>query len=540
MKTPMSLITNLIGAVAQRARKLSIPALVALLVFCPLLDLADAAAGDLDLTFGNEGKVATDFFGSFDIANALAVQSDSKIVAAGATALPNGDGDFALARYNSEGSLDPMFGSGGKVNTGLSASGATIQDIVIQPGGKILVAGGAGPNFGLARYNNDGSLDLTFGSGGRVTTSFSDPSVAISIALQSDGKIVAAGTLNSFQGSTENFALARYNSDGSLDATFGSGGKIITDLFGDFDRAAGLVINADGKIVVAGMTSQPGALADFALVRYNSDGSLDATFGAGGIVTTDFFGGFDFCFSINLQPDGKLVLTGDAISPVFGGTLAIARYNSDGSLDTTFGNGGKSDTIVRAGSRASLILPNGKIIAAGLAFDGTTIFDFVVVRYNSDGSLDTTFGNGGKMIANFSGNISQAFAVALQADGKIVLAGNVINNQSGSDFALARFNGDGPSFDTCIQDDGSGNIFQFNSTTGDYQFTNCSGLTISGTGSVTSRGSLITLEHNGSDRRVLARITSANRGSATIQILSPRRTFIITDRNTANNTCACS
>jgi uncharacterized delta-60 repeat protein len=548
MKTPMSLITNLTGAVAKQARKLSIPAIVALLVFCPLLNLADAAAGDLDLTFGDEGKVVTDFFGSNDSVNALAVQSDGKIVAAGQATLPNNESDFVLARYNSNGALDPTFGSGGKINTDFSGTSDRIEDMIIQPDGKILVAGASfggnpansNPDFALARYNNDGSLDLTFGSGGLVRTNMAGFDNAKGIAIQPDGKIVAAGeTISSQTIIQRDFALARYNSDGSLDTTFGSGGKVITNFFGDTDLVAGLVIKADGRIVVAGTTSGDVTNFNFALAGYNSDGSLDATFGSGGKVITDFFGNFDVCSSINLQSDGKLVLTGDAISPFFGSILAIARYNSDGSLDATFGNGGKSDANVRAGSRASLILPNGKIIAAGLGFDGTTILDFAVVRYNSDGSLDTTFGNGGKMTANFSGNISQADAVALQPDGKIVLAGLVVNDQFIFDFALARFDGDGPSFDTCIQDDGSGNIFQFNSTTGDYQFTNCTGLTTAGTGIVTHRGSLITLEYTGPDRRVLVRFTSSNRATATIQLFSPRTTFTIMDRNTANNTCAC-
>ena len=540
MNNSMSRTTGLTGARLWRARKLCIPAVLALLVVCPLLDLANAAAGDLDTTFGNDGKVVTDFFGNFDTANDVAVQPDGKIIAAGVATLLNNFNHFALTRYNSDGSLDPTFGSGGKVITEFPNASDTIQAIALQPDGKIVAAGQSSTviaGFALARYNSDGSLDPSFGSGGLVTTNFFDFAIAEGVAIQPDGKIVVAGNTSPLLSGQLDFAIARYNSDGSLDATFGSGGKVTTDFFGNLDQAADLIITADGKIVVGGTATADGSSFDFAMARYNSNGSLDPTFGSGGKVTTNLFGGFDVCFSINLQTDGKLVLTGDAISPVFGSILAIARYNSDGSLDPTFGSGGISDANVRAGSRASLILPNGKIIAAGLGFDSPRIFDFVAVRYNSDGSLDTTFGIGGKMIADFFGNLSQALAVASQSDGKVVLAGNVVINGQTFDFALARFNGDGPSFDFCIQADGGG-IFQFNSTTGDYQFTNCAGITITGTGSVTQRGSLVSLDHSAVDRRVMVRVTGI-RATASVQLFSPRRTFNIADTNIANNTCGC-
>lgn len=215
-----------------------------------------------------------------------------------------------------------------------------------------------------------------------------------------------------------------------------------------------------------------------------ASGDLDPTLGIQGEVVTDFFGSFDTLHDLALQQGGKIVATGGAASNIFGSILAIARYNSDGSLDTTFGSGGRAST-------------------------------------------------------DFSGNVAQDNAAVLQPDCKVVLGGVVVNNQI-FDFALARFNDAGPSFDIYIQDDGSGKILQFNSVTGEYQFSNCSGLTIGGTGSLTHVGSTTTLQHNTSDRRVLARIdTSVKRATASIQLLSLRTTFTIINRNTANNTCAC-
>jgi uncharacterized delta-60 repeat protein len=506
---------------------------------------AQADAGDLDLTFDNDGKVTTDFFGDFDSANAVVVQADNKVIAGGTTSLLGGNNDFALVRYNSNGSLDPTFGSGGKVNTDFGSLSDVILAVVIQPDGKILAAGTAvtgnisNSDFAIARYNNNGSLDLTFGSGGRVTTDFFVRDVANGIAIQPDGKIVVAGEVDDFA-SNHDFATARYNSDGSLDTTFGSNGKVTTNFFGSLVNVVALVINAGGKIVVAGTVTSGGPALDFMLVRYNSNGSLDATFGSGGKVTTDFFGGADFCLSLNLQSDGKLVATGDAISPMFGTILGIARYNSDGSLDPTFGVGGKSTEPVHVGSRGSVILPNGKIVAGGLSFDGTSTFDFAVARYTTDGHLDPTFGSGGVTTTNF-GTTSQANAVALQPDGKVVLAGNVLGVQGFFDFALTRYEGDAPNFDICIQDDRNGNLLQFNSETGDYQFRDCrKGFTLAGRGTVRIRACKVELQDSGRDRSltVLAN-TCTHVGAVSLQVASPNRSFTVSDAVITNNTCGC-
>jgi uncharacterized delta-60 repeat protein len=398
------------------------------LLACATLALpgaAVAAPGDLDATFGSDGKVTTDFGGS-DGASAVAIQSDGRIVAAGSS----GGGDFALARYNVDGSLDATFGGGGRVTTDFGGSDAA-SAVTIQSDGKIVAAGrGGGGDFALARYNVDGSLDATFGSGGRVTTNFGGFDSALGVALQADGKIVAAGG----GGSGSDFALARYNADGSLDVSFGSGGTVTTNVTA-FEAATAAAVQSDGKIVTTGSTFSSG-FQQFALIRYNADGSLDTGFGAGGIITTDFGLGSGFGGALAVQEDGKIVAAGRA-----GTDFLVARYNADGSPDASFGSGGNvttdfGGTLFDAAFGVDL-QSNGKIVAAGTPFGGPSP-DFALARYNADGSLDASFGNGGTVTTDFGG-FDVAFGVRLQADGKIVAAGQ---GGPSADFALARYEGE--------------------------------------------------------------------------------------------------
>ena len=251
---------------------------------------------------------------------------------------------LVLARYNSNGSLDTSFGIGGSVVTGLLRG----SDVVIQPDGKIVVAGDSpGPqmngDFAVARFNSDGSLDTSFGIGGVATADVSaEGDQAFAVALQSNGKIVAAGRAFNFNNGTfVDFALARFNGDGSLDAGFGNGGKVTTHFgFRDNEQALDVAIQPDGKIIAAGTVVA--TFSDFALARYNIDGSLDAGFGNGGKVTTDFFIDDDVANGLALQSDGRIVAAGFAANPsTFSFDFALARFNGDGSLDAGFGSGGK-------------------------------------------------------------------------------------------------------------------------------------------------------------------------------------------------------
>lgn len=514
----------------------------------------EAAQGDLDPSFGVGGKVTTDFFNNFDDAFDLAIQPDGKIIVVGTTFSVSAT-DFAIARYNSNGSLDPTFGAGGKVTTDFYGQRDTATSVALQSDGKIIVAGSAATaissDFGLARYNSNGSLDTSFGTGGKVTTDFFGLNDSGNgVAIQSDGKIVVAGAtrVDGLIPVRVDFALARYNSNGSLDPTFGSSGKVTTDFFGFSDDAEAIAFQPNGKFVVSGRAEtsprtgtepEPG---EFALARYNADGSLDFGFGNNGRVTTAI-GRDSGIGDIALQPDGRIVAAGGTSSVDQPPNFALARYNNIGGLDPTFGSSGIVITDIRGfqdGASALKLQSDGKIVVAGASQDSSFSSDFALVRYTTTGSLDSSFGTGGKIITDFFGRSDVARALAIQQDGRIIAAG-LVGSDTQFDFGLARYLGQTFNFDLCLQDDSNGNLLQLNSTTGEYLFTNCAGLTLVGQGSVVIRGSIITLQQNGPDRRVLARIDgSANKGTATIQVFSQGITFTIMDSNTRNNTCACS
>jgi uncharacterized delta-60 repeat protein len=392
--------------------------------------------GDLDPGFGEGGKVTTAFGGA---ATSIAVQPDGKLVLAG-----GGTTDFALARYNGDGTLDSSFGANGKITTEVLHHYNEAFAIAIQTDGKIVAAGGAGDfstsdGFALVRYNSDGSLDSSFGNRGKVTTAFDgSESEAYAIAIQSDGMIVAGGYV---EGMPSHFALARYNPNGKLDKSFGVGGKVTTSFSNFGVKASSMAIQPDGKIVLAGYAGAQDGRIDFALARYNSDGSLDSTFGASGKVTTDLFGQSDLAFAAALQPDGRIVLAGlSGIVAGFGSggedalDFALVRYNSDGSLDTSFGSGGK--VVTDFGNNEAIyavgVQRDGRIVAAGTAGVGDTS-DFALARYNSDGSLDSTFGSTGKITTDFS-DWDAAYALAILPSGRIVAAGS---SSTGPGFALA-------------------------------------------------------------------------------------------------------
>lgn len=346
--------------------------------------------GTLDTGFGTGGKVTTDFAG-FDQAFAIMLQPDGKLVAAGVANQGSGDANFALARYNPDGALDTSFGSGGKVSTDFAGRDDVALDLVLQADGKIVVVGrmaldigpphGLSLDFALARYNPDGTLDTSFGSEGKVTTDFADGSDGAStLILQPDGMLVAAGGASGTTGFPD-FALARYNSDGTLDTGFGIGGKVTTDFGGFFDEISEIRLQQDGKLVAAGTA---GSLYDFdfALARYNPSGSLDSTFGTGGKVMTDFFGCCDSGSALVIQSNGKLVAAGTASND-----FALARYNPDGTLDMGFGTGGEITTDFAGssdGAFALLLQPDGKLVAAGTTDDFALSRDFALARYLGD------------------------------------------------------------------------------------------------------------------------------------------------------------
>ena len=292
----------------------------------------------LDLTFNGTGKVTTPLgSGGFDTGRSVALQSDGKIGVAGYSYTGSGY-DFAVLRFTSSGALDTTFGSGGRVTTPMGFA----RGVVLQGDGKIVVAGssslGSSNDFALMRYMSNGMLDMSFGSGGKVTTPIgSGDDDGYSVALQNDGKIVVAGA--SYNGNNYDFALVRYTSTGTLDLSFGSGGKVTTQIGNGRDYGYGVTVQNDGKIVVAGV-SYNGSNNDFALVRFTATGVLDSSFGSGGKVTTPIGNDDDNGGSVTLQSDGKIVVAGNCYITV-GIDFALVRYNPDGLLDATFDGDGK-------------------------------------------------------------------------------------------------------------------------------------------------------------------------------------------------------
>jgi uncharacterized delta-60 repeat protein len=327
------------------------------------------------------------------------------------------------------GELDAGFGGGGKVITDLGGDDVALA-VATQPdgktviGGETIVAGTALSQWLGARDTETGALDPTFDGDGIVVTPFADPPAAVvfDLALQPDGKIVAVGEA---RGSSLDLTVLRYNPDGSLDPSFGSGGKVLTD-FGTpaaatVDGARAVALSADGKIVVAGLTRPLGRLheANFALARYNADGSLDSSFGAGGRVVTDF-GGNDSASDLGLRGDGKIVAAGLTGGAFFSDPhIALARYTASGTPDTTFAGTGR--LVSDAGYASSILLdPGGKIVLAGSRGTGTPP-DALLMRLDASGSLDASFGSGGKADA---GAASLLFTdLAFDQRGRILAVG---------------------------------------------------------------------------------------------------------------------
>ena len=397
-------------------------------------------------SFGyGDGAVTTDF-GAGDIAYAVAVQPDGKIVLAG-SARVGGNDDFALTRYNSDGSLDTSFGIGGKVTTAISTGTDWAHGVAVQPDGKIVVVGrghnGLNWDVAVVRYHADGSLDTSFGAGGtgivRVDIGGGND-VGNMVALQGDGKIVVSARARI--GSTDDFAVVRLNADGTLDTGFNATGKVTTAIGPGNESGQRVTLQADGKIVVSGYSSN-GSNNDFAVVRYHTDGTLDTGFGGTGIVTTSIGAGNDSGSSAAVQADGKIVVAGVSYNGN-NDDFAIVRYHADGTLDTGFGSGGIVITPVGAGNDQALsvrLQDDGRIVVGGFALVGGNS-DFAVLRYHSDGSLDTSFGGDGKTTVAVGPGNDSSLEMALQPDGRIVLAGRS-SNGANDDFAVVRVGTDG-------------------------------------------------------------------------------------------------
>lgn len=400
-----------------------------------------AAEGDLDPSFGNGGVVTTTIGMSGidgDRATGVGIQSDGKIVVVGRTTSLGGDEQFTVVRYSITGTLDTSFGNGGVVTTTPSqfgvpgGGGFNALNVVFEPDGRIVVVGGYGGIL-LARYSATGTLDATFGTGGVVTNPIG---YGVDLVRQTDGKYLVSAF-----GSSD-FIIARYTTSGTLDSEFGTGGLVTTSL-GFASTSLLLTLQEDNKIVVAGRAGG-GEGTGFAVARYNISGTLDTTYGTGGAISTTIDnnpgGG---ALGVDIDNSGRAVVGGSTTNSDGARYIALVRYTISGTLDSTFGTNGIVTTtlgITVGGLDGDVIIdPNGKILylgAIGPYSGGLTSIDgraFLVARYNSDGSLDTTFGNGGIVTTTLGSKADSLFGT-LQSDGKIVQAGMVDDR-----FAVVRY-----------------------------------------------------------------------------------------------------
>lgn len=414
-------------------------AAVGLTLVLVLPGTAIAAPGDLDPAFSGDGRVLTDFADG-DQARDVAVQPDGKIVSVGASTDESLlESRFALTRHNADGTLDTGFGAAdgdeaGTVTTAVNNMNPSLQwseanAVTLQADGKIVVVGMSWREyedccwFVVARYNPDGTLDNTFSDDGRVFADIAGPTEAKDVAIDSSGRIVVAGYTGG------HMAVLRLTADGTPDTTFGGDGTVTANPAGPVLQEGGdgraLALQPDGKIVVGGEVGS--TRFDFALMRFNADGSVDTSFDGDGIVRTDF-GGYEAVESLAVQPDGRIVAAGGSDD-----RGALARYLPNGSPDTSFDGDGRVVTPA-AGATDMVLEPDGRIVTVG-----STGGSFSVLRYTTGGSLDSGFGTGGRATADFGG-IDVAYGAQLDSAGRIVAAGG---GGPDSDFALARFEGGG-------------------------------------------------------------------------------------------------
>jgi uncharacterized delta-60 repeat protein len=432
------------------------------------------APGTLDATFGIGGKVRTALGLSNDAAFAAAIQQDGKIVTAGYSTLTSTttntttiDYYFTIVRYQSSGALDTTFGF---TQNGWSDDiVGTARAVELQPDGKIVAAGDSGAtttitavtttiattitttlsnsDFLIARYNAHGTLDPTFGLHANGTVAMDmgyDHDVVRSLAIQSDGKIVVVG--DGINSSSPNYVsiIARFNTDGTLDMSFANGG-IITDTSRTTSRVSVVKMQQDGKIVVGGNFQNGSGPASFYLARYDSNGAPDTSFNSGTVTASP--GADPVLADIAILPNGKIIVAGttnvNSNADVF-----LMRYNADGTLDTTFGSTGTviaDDMIHGRETTAGLAVQttDGKIVVSATfqpSAGSILTDDFALFRYNADGSLDTTFGNGFGMVTTDLGSANDdvAYDVQIQQDGNIVVVG-AASNGSNDDIGLARY-----------------------------------------------------------------------------------------------------
>lgn len=414
------------------------------------INISPVFSQTLDATFGNGGKVITSI-NDTSTANDIAIQSDGKIIAGGSITF-GGSSFSALVRYNVDGSLDNTFGSGGKVIVRLKDR-SLISSIAIQADGKVVAGGTAfgystnlfsDSSYAILRFKMDGSIDSLFGNNGITTIKMSNGVGELKkLLIKPDGKILSAGSVS--KPTFESIPLlVQLNEDGSLDSSFGTDGKV-EQYIDDIEKITDIGLAKDGKILVSGQVKNWEYIGDFALLRFLQNGHLDSSFDTNGVVKTDFNDNrvnnlkVENAQGLVVLPDGSIVLTGHNLtSPA---TFALAKYKINGSLDSTFGVDGKVITPIHSISGYAndvVAEESGNFFVSGYTAQGSNS-DFVIAKYFSNGRLDSSYGRNSIDTTDFFGFSDIAYASVLQPDGKIVLAGNAGNSNNKYSIALARY-----------------------------------------------------------------------------------------------------
>jgi uncharacterized delta-60 repeat protein len=394
------------------------------------------ADGSPDLTFDGDGKLTEDITDRTSQANATAIQADGKLVLAGQA--DNGQNQsFVLSRFNADGALDMSFARFGKAIVDFGGTNAYANAVAIQPDGKIVAAGACGDAFAVVRFTTNGFLDTTFNGNGIVTTRLAaGGNSAVGIAFQPDGRIVIAGDASN--GIDNDFAVLRYTTNGILDSSFNGTGYAIAAIDTGEDEAHGVKIQGDGKIVVAGAAAIGGTVAEMAAIRFNTNGTIDNSFGLFGRMAVGIDAGA-IGSSLSIQSDGKILIAGLAIIGM-SADIAVIRLDTNGFLDSSFNGTGKVTTSIGLGvdyGTCVALQPDGKIMVGGFTAIGAH-YEFASIRYRADGNLDNSYGIGGKAVAGFDDNADNfEYAVALDSNGRAVLAGS-----AGGFFGVARLQSD--------------------------------------------------------------------------------------------------
>lgn len=416
--------------------------------------------GGLDSSFGLSGRALVaiqNIFNSLYVFNSQSadMQSDGKVVFAGALNGPDSRQKFAVVRMNADGTLDTSFGNGGLLVPVLNTESTDeIASVVrVQPDQKILVAGVVQDKFGITRLDPSGAFDPTFGIGGRVVVLVNaGGDFPRDIAIQADGKIIMAGKSYAYINSAA--TLVRLTPSGQLDAGFnGTGATILpTGTAEAGDEFRRLVVQPDGKIVAAGdsIVTPDGSVHDFLVMRFNSDGSTDSTFGAGGKVLTSLGTRYESLRSVALQPDGKILVGGGSNNGQAFYVATLLRYESDGSIDISFGNSGKAGVDLDPNHfelfNSLLVQSDAKIIAVGSGRGAAGPNDFTLARFDRAGNLDASFGSGGLVRTSMSINFNESVACCgfLMSGGRLLVAGEGRTEMGMPGFAVARYfiNGD--------------------------------------------------------------------------------------------------